>query len=113
MCLALCPLLSLSIDRFTTYDFKKMHRRSYYPQNQLASQMTTSTGCVSSRPETPSLTEREYAELGHPSVNIRGLSLDSDDRLETRGVVRGLTDEHGSNYVTAAIPMATMDKDRV
>ena len=43
-------------EQFTTYDYKKMQRRSYYPHNQQI--MTTitaapSTGMVPSRPVTP------------------------------------------------------------
>lgn len=45
------------IPRFTSYDYKKMQRRSYYPQQnpQLVSTATatSSTGVVSSRPVTP------------------------------------------------------------
>ena len=44
-----------SLRRFTSYDFKKMARRSYYPQNQqIVSTVTatSSTGVVS-RPVTP------------------------------------------------------------
>lgn len=96
-------------EQFTTYDFKKMHRRSYYPHNQVASQMTTSTGFVSSRPDTPSLTEREYAEMGQP--HIRGMSLDSHDACETRGGVRRLPDEYGANnYSSDAIQMNNIEK---
>ncbi|KAK0501202.1 kinase-like domain-containing protein [Armillaria luteobubalina] len=42
-------------DQFTSYDFKKMQRRSYYPHNQhLVSMATaTSSGMTSSRPTTP------------------------------------------------------------
>ncbi|KAJ3537738.1 hypothetical protein NM688_g6633 [Phlebia brevispora] len=44
-------------EQFTPYDFKRMQRRSYYPQNnpQLVSTVTatSSSGMVSSRPETP------------------------------------------------------------
>jgi len=42
-------------EQFTCYDFKKMQRRSYYPQNQhLVSTVTaTSSGIASSRPGTP------------------------------------------------------------
>ena len=49
--------------RFTTYDFKKMARRSYFPQNQRIGEITTassSTG-VTSRPVTP-LTDVGQAE---------------------------------------------------
>ncbi|PSR73804.1 hypothetical protein PHLCEN_2v10374 [Hermanssonia centrifuga] len=43
-------------EQFASYDFKKMQRRSYYPQNQqIVSTVTatSSTGVVSSRPVTP------------------------------------------------------------
>ncbi|KAI0715999.1 kinase-like protein [Cerioporus squamosus] len=42
-------------EQFTPYDFKKMHRRSYYPQTQIISTVTatSSTGPTSSRPVTP------------------------------------------------------------
>ena len=42
--------------RFTIYDFRAMHRRSYYPQNQqIVSTVTatSSSGMVASRPVTP------------------------------------------------------------
>ncbi|KAI0741444.1 kinase-like protein [Daedaleopsis nitida] len=42
-------------EQFAPYDFKKMQRRSYYPQNQIISTVTatSSTGPASSRPVTP------------------------------------------------------------
>ncbi|KAI0731226.1 kinase-like protein [Earliella scabrosa] len=42
-------------EQFTPYDFKKMQRRSYYPQTQIISTVTatSSTGPASSRPVTP------------------------------------------------------------
>ncbi|PIL25027.1 transporter [Ganoderma sinense ZZ0214-1] len=42
-------------EQFTPYDFKKMQRRSYYPQTQIVSTVTatSSTGPASSRPATP------------------------------------------------------------
>ncbi|KAI0793954.1 kinase-like protein [Fomes fomentarius] len=40
-------------EQFTSYDFKKMQRRSYYPQTQIISTVTSSTGPASSRPVTP------------------------------------------------------------
>ncbi|KAL5531338.1 hypothetical protein ACEPAG_4215 [Sanghuangporus baumii] len=103
--------MRLMEEQFTTYDFKKMHRRSYYPQNQqIASQMTSSTGFLSSRPDTPSLTEREFAELGHPSVTVRGMSLDSHDPLETRAGVHRLPDEYGGGYQADGVPMHMVEK---
>lgn len=49
-------LLFVNVPRFTSYDFKQMQRRSYYPQNQqIISTITagSSSGVVSSRPGTP------------------------------------------------------------
>jgi len=43
-------------EQFTTYDFKQMQRRSYYPHNQqimTTVTATSSTGMVPSRPVTP------------------------------------------------------------
>lgn len=42
-------------NRFTSYDFKKMQRRSYYPHNQqlISTATGTSSGIASSRPATP------------------------------------------------------------
>ena len=43
-------------EQFAAYDFKKMQRRSYYPQNQqimTTITATSSTGMVPSRPVTP------------------------------------------------------------
>ncbi|EGN91988.1 hypothetical protein SERLA73DRAFT_191774 [Serpula lacrymans var. lacrymans S7.3] len=48
-------------DQFTSYDFKKMQRRSYYPHNQqIVSSVTASStgGLVSSRPVTPATDHR-------------------------------------------------------
>jgi hypothetical protein len=54
--------------RFASYDFKKMHRRSYYPTNaQIASQMTGTSssglGVESSRPVTPSVNAHELQSV--------------------------------------------------
>ncbi|KAI5120366.1 hypothetical protein M0805_006888 [Coniferiporia weirii] len=81
-------------EQFTTYDYKKMHRRSYYPLNQqIVSQMTatSSTGFVSSRPETPNVTD---AEFGNHQVNIRRISQDSHDRTNAH---RSTDDYAGSS----------------
>jgi len=77
-------------EQFTTYDFKKMHRRSYYPHNQqIISQMTatSSTGVISSRPETPNLLERDYTESinGAHHVGVLGLNGDVHDSSDFRG----------------------------
>ncbi|KAG6908427.1 hypothetical protein DXG01_004652 [Tephrocybe rancida] len=59
--------------RFTSYDFKKMQRRSYYPHNQhiISIATGTSSGVASSRPATPATDLR--AEHG---ISIAGHSLD-------------------------------------
>lgn len=58
-------------DQFTSYDFKRMHRRSYYPNNtQLISQATAATsssGLASSRPTTPADGLR-----GDPMIAVNG-----------------------------------------
>ena len=61
--------------RFTSYDFKKMRRRSYYPHNHLISTATaTSSGLASSRPGTPANDLR---------VENSGLRVESHDiRME-------------------------------
>ena len=41
----------LTISRFTPYDYQKMHRRTYYPQNQITSSITAAS--TASRPATP------------------------------------------------------------
>ena len=48
------PTLMLQY-RFTSYDFRKMQRRSYYPHNQhlISTATATSSGFQSSRPGTP------------------------------------------------------------
>ncbi|KAF8987238.1 kinase-like domain-containing protein [Cyathus striatus] len=77
-------------DQFTPYDFKKMQRRSYYPQNQqLVSTVTaTSSGLASTGLDTPANDLR--SEQG---VVINGTSLDligGDDAIreieETRRI---------------------------
>ncbi|KAG6844740.1 hypothetical protein H0H87_004072 [Tephrocybe sp. NHM501043] len=63
-------------EQFTSYDFKKMQRRSYYPHNQhiISTATGTSSGMASSRPGTPANDLR--AENG---VSIAGHSLDGAD----------------------------------
>ena len=80
-----------------------MRRKSYYPQNQqLISQITatSSTGFNSSRPATPNMTDRDYAELAQQAVNIRGLSIDSHDPMHRPRY----TEDYG-NYSMDAVPM--------
>ena len=65
--------------RFTSYDFKKMQRRSYYPHNHLISTATaTSSGLASSRPGTPANDLR---------VENGGLRIESHDMRMEGGIV--------------------------
>ena len=65
--------------RFTSYDFKKMQRRSYYPHNHLISTATaTSSGLASSRPGTPANDLR---------VENSGLRVESHDMRLEGGIV--------------------------
>ena len=65
--------------RFTSYDFKKMQRRSYYPHNHLISTATaTSSGLASSRPGTPANDLR---------VENSGLRIESHDMRMEGGIV--------------------------
>ncbi|GBE86516.1 Serine/threonine-protein kinase gad8 [Sparassis crispa] len=59
-------------EQFNSYDFKKMQRRSYYPQNsQLVSTVTSSTS--RSRPVTPMTIGNETATDGYvPNTKLRG-----------------------------------------
>ncbi|KAF8074807.1 kinase-like domain-containing protein [Lyophyllum atratum] len=63
-------------DQFTSYDFKKMQRRSYYPHNQhiISTATGTSSGVASSRPGTPANDLR--VDNG---VSIAGHSVDGVD----------------------------------
>jgi serine/threonine kinase 32 len=75
----------LSVPRFTSYDFKKMQRRSYYPSNQqIETQITTmatgtsSTGAIS-RPVTPG-TEIGQMDSMNGSTFVRKPSHEPDQR---------------------------------
>lgn len=66
------PLASQSfIFRFTSYDFKKMQRRSYYPSNQqIVSSITATTstsGLPTSRPVTPDQPVMDITPAAHYS----------------------------------------------
>jgi len=66
-------------EQFTSYDFKKMQRRSYYPHNHLISTATaTSSGLASSRPGTPANDLR---------VENSGLRVESHDMRIEGGIV--------------------------
>jgi serine/threonine kinase 32 len=60
-------------DQFTSYDFKQMQRRSYYPHNQqlISTATGTSSGLASSRPATPA----DGLRVDH-SIRINSNSLD-------------------------------------
>nr|GAT42988.1 AGC/YANK protein kinase [Mycena chlorophos] len=60
-------------EQFTTYDFKKMQRRSYFPHNQqlISTATATSSGMASSRPGTPAHDLR-----GENGVAINGHSME-------------------------------------
>lgn len=63
-------------EQFTSYDFKKMQRRSYYPHNQhiVSTATGTSSGMASSRPGTPANDLRM-----DNGISIAGNSLDGAD----------------------------------
>jgi serine/threonine kinase 32 len=63
-------------DQFTSYDFKKMQRRSYYPHNQhLISTATATSG--SSRPATPANDLRADNVAIHGNADFQGHQDDS------------------------------------
>ncbi|KAF9556669.1 kinase-like protein [Agrocybe pediades] len=77
-------------EQFTSYDFRKMQRRSYYPHNQqlISTATATSSGLASSRPGTPANDLRvENSGLRVEGTDMRveggimynGASLDGDD----------------------------------
>ncbi|TDL23578.1 kinase-like protein [Rickenella mellea] len=71
-------------EQFTTYDFRKMNRRSYYPHNQqIISQVTatTSTGYAPSRPVTPAPNDHE-STLG----DIQGQTVDDYEGISRNPV---------------------------
>lgn len=75
------------IVRFTSYDFKKMQRRSYYPSNpQLVSQMTatSSTGVDPSRPVTPMTISNDIAP--HDSHNGNAFNQKISSAADADGI---------------------------
>lgn len=81
--------------RFTTYDFKKMHRRSYYPHNQqIISQATgtSSTGYAASRPVTPSGIEPERNDEQEQS---EGGGVYGMQPMKEHGVSEAVTNGYG------------------
>ncbi|KAF9078087.1 kinase-like domain-containing protein [Rhodocollybia butyracea] len=63
-------------EQFTSYDFKKMQRRSYYPHNQqlISTATATSSGLASSRPETPAndLRPEHGVTINGESMELQG-----------------------------------------
>lgn len=74
----------ITIFRFTSYDFKKMQRRSYYPHNQqIVSTFTATTstgGLVASRPVTPMTTDQHVVDIT-PAARY-SFEAESPDQLE-------------------------------
>ncbi|KIJ20761.1 hypothetical protein PAXINDRAFT_165601 [Paxillus involutus ATCC 200175] len=69
-------------EQFTSYDFKKMQRRSYYPQNQQIVSSITATssmgGLVASRPVTPAANDQR----------LEGVVTAAHDLYESDGHIR-------------------------
>ncbi|KAI0955166.1 hypothetical protein AcW1_006833 [Taiwanofungus camphoratus] len=71
-------------EQFTSYDFKKMQRRSYYPQNsQIISTVTatSSTGPTSSRPVTPMTLGTDGIQDGYVLNQKPVRSIEEDMRM--------------------------------
>ncbi|KAJ3753905.1 kinase-like domain-containing protein [Lentinula raphanica] len=69
-------------EQFTSYDFKKMQRRSYYPHNQ---QLTvTSSGLASSRPETPATDLRPENEVAIVSGSMELQGADAGEMTKEK-----------------------------
>jgi serine/threonine kinase 32 len=87
--------------RFTNYDFKKMQRRSYYPQNQIVSTMTatSSTGINSSRPVTPG--NDQYPEH-QVQIGTNGAAVDAD----------AVPNEYGETERYEGIPMSKVISEK-
>ena len=69
---------SLTPIRFTSYDFKKMQRRSYYPHNQqlVSTATATSSGMASSRPTTPA---NDLRVDGGITINSNSLDINGSE----------------------------------
>ncbi|GAW07461.1 agc yank protein kinase [Lentinula edodes] len=64
-------------EQFTSYDFKKMQRRSYYPHNQqlISTATATSSGLASSRPATPATDLRPENGVAIVRISVTKLML--------------------------------------
>lgn len=80
----LCRPTFNRLRRFTSYDFKQMQRRSYYPHNQhiISTVTATSSGMVSSRPVTPANDLRVDSGI---AINGNSLDLNVIDAEAIRG----------------------------
>lgn len=75
---------------------------------------TSSTGFVSSRPETPNVTSGDFIEGTAPTnpINVRDLSMDGNDSLNGRGGIRRTTDEYGNGYGAEIMPMNNITNEK-
>lgn len=75
---------------------------------------TSSTGFISSRPETPNATERDYIDGGavNPPLNVRGLSMDSRDAMDSRAAIRHIPEEDKGGYQVDPIPMRCLVNEK-
>ncbi|TFK32792.1 kinase-like domain-containing protein [Crucibulum laeve] len=76
-------------EQFTSYDFKKMQRRSYYPHNQhlISTATATSSGLASSRPGTPANDLRVENGIGIVS-NGHGDLHNGEETLGEKEIMR-------------------------
>ncbi len=96
--------------RFTTYDFRKMSRRSYCPPEQVISQVTatTSTGFTPSRPVTPAPNDHE-GTLGGDNVVILRSSTDANEITEIQG--RTVDDYEGISRLPVRLHKVLVDEE--
>ncbi|KAJ3928726.1 MAG: kinase-like domain-containing protein [Lentinula lateritia] len=71
-------------EQFTSYDFKKMQRRSYYPHNQqlISTATATSSGLASSRPATPATDLRPENGVAIVSGSIELQGTDAEEMMK-------------------------------
>ncbi|KAJ7224408.1 kinase-like domain-containing protein [Mycena pura] len=79
-------------EQFTSYDFKKMQRRSYFPQNQqlISTATATSSGMASSRPGTPANDLRTESGV---AINGNSLELHGGDSETMRAERMAMTEK--------------------
>jgi serine/threonine kinase 32 len=92
-------MLIACTQRFTPYDFKRMHRRSYYPQNQQIVSTVTATFRVSSRPVTPTTIPGDADGAVVDSVNGSTYGHkphDMDDMMDSQAIpMNDISNEKG------------------